>query len=130
MCKEKLNILLGRAIAQAVSRWLSGAAAMARARVRSCGICGEQSGTGAGFFQVLRFALPIFIPPIAPISPSSVIWGWYNSPIVAVVPSGLSLTPIIIIIIIIFFLVSSGLGYSSPLIHRMFYSSSPHGSIS
>jgi hypothetical protein len=35
---------LGRAITQAVGRWLPTAAAW----VRSCGICGEQSGTGAG----------------------------------------------------------------------------------
>jgi hypothetical protein len=30
----------------------------------------------------------------------TIIWGWYSRPIVATVPSGLSLTPIIIIIII------------------------------
>jgi hypothetical protein len=41
--------------------------------------------------------LPIFIPPIAPQSSSSIIWGWYNRPIVAAVPSGLSLTPLRII---------------------------------
>jgi hypothetical protein len=35
--------------------------------------------------------MPIFIPPIAPHSPSSVIWGWYNRPVVATVPSGLSI---------------------------------------
>jgi hypothetical protein len=33
------------------------------------GICGGQSGAGAGFLRVLRFPLPIFIPPIAPQSP-------------------------------------------------------------
>jgi hypothetical protein len=27
--------------------------------------CGGQSGAGAGFLRVLRFPLPIFIPPIA-----------------------------------------------------------------
>jgi hypothetical protein len=32
----------------------------------SCGICGGQSGTGAGFLRVLRFPLPILIPPTAP----------------------------------------------------------------
>jgi hypothetical protein len=36
----------GRAIAQAASRWLPTAAARVRARVRSCEICGGQSGTG------------------------------------------------------------------------------------
>jgi hypothetical protein len=83
----------GRAIAQAVSRRLPTAAGRVRARVRSCGICGEQSGTGAGFLRVLRFPLPIFIPPIGPQSPSSIIWDWYNRPEEAAVPSGLSLTP-------------------------------------
>jgi hypothetical protein len=47
--------------------------------------------------QVLRFPLPIFIPPITPQSPSSIIWGLYNRPGVAAVPSGLSPTPLIII---------------------------------
>jgi hypothetical protein len=88
---------MGRAIAQAVSRWLPTAAARVRARVWSCGICGAQSGGGAGFLRVLRFPLPIFIPPIAPKSPSSIIWGLYNKPELAAVPSGLSPTPLIII---------------------------------
>jgi hypothetical protein len=83
---------LGRAIAQAVSRWLPTAAARVRARVWLCGIYGGQSGAGAGFLRVLRFPLPIFIPPIAPQSPSSIIWGLYNRPEVAVVPIGLSPT--------------------------------------
>jgi hypothetical protein len=59
----------GRAIAQANSRWLPTAAG-------SSGICGGQSGAGAGFLRVLRFPLPVFIPPIAPQSPSPIIWGW------------------------------------------------------
>jgi hypothetical protein len=63
----------GRAIAQAVSRWLPTTAARVRARVRSCGIYGGQSGIRAVFLRVLRFPLPIFIPPIAPQSPSSII---------------------------------------------------------
>jgi hypothetical protein len=67
----------GRAIAQEVSRRLPTAAARVRAQVRSCGICGGQSGTGACFLRVLRFLLPILIPPIAPHS-SSIIRGWYN----------------------------------------------------
>jgi hypothetical protein len=97
---RNLNIVgtWGRAIAQAVSRRLPIAAARVRAVVRSCGICGGQSGTGAGFLQVLRFPLPIFIPPIAPQSPSSIIWCWYNRLTVVAVPSGLSLTPLRIII--------------------------------
>jgi hypothetical protein len=56
----------GRAVAQAVSRWLPTAAARVRVRA-TCGVCGEQSGTGAGFLRVLRFPLPI-IPPISPSS--------------------------------------------------------------
>jgi hypothetical protein len=91
----------GRAVAQAFSRWLHTEAARVLARVWSWGICGRQSGAGAGFLRVLWFPLPIFIPPIAPQSPSSIIWRWYNSPIVAAVPSGLNLTSLIIIIIII-----------------------------
>jgi hypothetical protein len=54
---------MGRAIAQAVSRWLPTAAARVRARVWSSGICGGQSGAGADFLRVLRFPMPIFIPP-------------------------------------------------------------------
>jgi hypothetical protein len=52
----------GRAVAQAVIRWLPTAAA----RV-ACGVCGGQSGIGAGFLRVLRFPLPI-IPPVSPSS--------------------------------------------------------------
>jgi hypothetical protein len=59
----------------------------------------EKNGTGAGFLRVLQFPLPIFIPQIAPQSPSSIIWGWYSRPVVAAVPSRLSLTPLRIIII-------------------------------
>jgi hypothetical protein len=58
--------MYGRAIAQAVSRWLPTAAARVRSQVRSCGIWGGQSGTGAGFLRVLQFPLPILIPPTAP----------------------------------------------------------------
>jgi hypothetical protein len=44
-----------RAIAQEVIRRLLTAAARVRAQVRSCGICGGQSGAEAGFLGVLRF---------------------------------------------------------------------------
>jgi hypothetical protein len=73
--------LLGRAVAQAVSRRLPTAAARVRAQVRSCGACSGQSDTGEGFLRVLRFPLPILIPPTAPHSSSSIIWGWYNMPV-------------------------------------------------
>jgi hypothetical protein len=71
---------VGRAIAKAVSCQFPTTVAWARAQVRSCGSCGGQSGTGAGFLQGLRFPLPILISPTPPHS-SSVIWGWYNRPV-------------------------------------------------
>jgi hypothetical protein len=42
--------LLGRAVAQAVRRWLPTAAARVRVQA-ACGVCGGQSGTGAGVFS-------------------------------------------------------------------------------
>jgi hypothetical protein len=75
----------GRAIDQAVSRWLPTTAARVRSWVWSRGICGGQSGAGARFLRVLRFPLPAFIPPIAPQSPSLIIRGWYNRPELAAV---------------------------------------------
>jgi hypothetical protein len=71
----------GRAIAQAVSRRLHTAAVRIWPLVRSCGIYGGQSGTGAGFLWVLRFPLPILIPPTVPHSYPSIIQSWYNWPI-------------------------------------------------
>jgi hypothetical protein len=50
----------------AVRRWLPTVAARVRVWA-ACGICGGQSGNGAGFLRVLRFPLPI-IPPISPLS--------------------------------------------------------------
>jgi hypothetical protein len=58
--------------------------------VRSCGICGGQSDTGAGFIRVLRFPLPILIPQTTPYSSSS--GAGTVGQLVADVPSGLSLT--------------------------------------
>jgi hypothetical protein len=44
-----LNLVLGRAIAKAVSRWLPTTAARVCALVWSSGSCGGQSNAGTGF---------------------------------------------------------------------------------
>jgi hypothetical protein len=80
---------MGRDVAQVISRWFPPP------------LPGLEPGSGhVGFLvdKVLRFPLPIFIRLITPQSPSSVIWDWYNSPVVAAVPNGLSLTPLRIIV--------------------------------
>jgi hypothetical protein len=51
-----------------------------RHRVCHVGFCGGQSGVGVGFLRVLRFPLPIFIPPIAPKIILIYHWGVYNRP--------------------------------------------------
>jgi hypothetical protein len=71
------TLLAGCVIAQAVSRRIPTEAARVRVSVKSCGICGGQSGAAAGFLRVLRFSLPILIPPISP-HLSSIIRAWYN----------------------------------------------------
>jgi hypothetical protein len=81
---ERTSIIAGRAIARAVSRRLPTAAARVRSHIKCC-------GTGAGFLRVVRFPLPILIPPTAPHS-SSLIRGCTIGRLVAYVPSGLSLT--------------------------------------
>jgi hypothetical protein len=78
----------GRAIAQAVSRWLPTAAARVRTQVRSCGICDGQNGTGIGFLRVLRFPLPILIQ-----STAFRVVIYHAGQLVADVQFGLSLTP-------------------------------------
>jgi hypothetical protein len=59
----KLRVRLVRegngGILLAVRRRPSTAAARDRSQARSCGICGGQNGTGAGFLRVLRFPLPM-----------------------------------------------------------------------
>jgi hypothetical protein len=59
-------------------------------QVRSCEICGVQSGTEAGFLWIHWFPLPILTPPIA-LHSSSIIQGWYNRSVTGQWPSGLSL---------------------------------------
>jgi hypothetical protein len=53
-------------MAQVVSHWLPTAVIQVRFEARTCGICGEQSRTGAVFLQVLQFPLTILIPLTAP----------------------------------------------------------------
>jgi hypothetical protein len=55
---EELLYFHGRAIAQAVSRWIPTAAVRGSKPGRHVGFCGGQSGVGAGFLRVLRFPLP------------------------------------------------------------------------
>jgi hypothetical protein len=87
------KIYPGRAVAQAVSHRLPTAAALVPVQVRSCDICGGQSGTGAGFLRVLRFPLPILIHRLLLIHRHLSSGASTIGPIVADVPSGLSLTP-------------------------------------
>jgi hypothetical protein len=82
---------IGRAVAQAVSHRLPTAAVRVRDQVMPCGICGGQSGTGAGFLRVLRLPLPSLIPTTAPHS-SSTGAGTIGQ-LVVDVPSGLRLSP-------------------------------------
>jgi hypothetical protein len=45
--------------------WLPTAAVLVQSQFRSCGICGGQSYTWAGFLRVLQFPLSILISPAA-----------------------------------------------------------------
>jgi hypothetical protein len=77
----KQMVVMGRTIAQAVSRWLPTAAV----RGSSPGLVMwdfvvDKSGAGAGFLRVLRFPLPIFIPPIPPKIILIYHRGLYNRP--------------------------------------------------
>jgi hypothetical protein len=81
----------GRAIAQTVIRRLHTAAVRVRAHVRSCGICGGQSGTGAGFVRILRFPLTISCHQL--LDSLHHLSSGTTGEILADVPSGLCLTP-------------------------------------
>jgi hypothetical protein len=63
-------LMLGRAIAQAVSLWFPTAAVQVRVRVWSNGISGGKSGAEERLRRVIRFPLPIFTPPNHPSSRS------------------------------------------------------------
>jgi hypothetical protein len=78
-----LTGLIGRAVAQAVSLWLPTAAARVRVQA-ACGVCGGQSGTGAGSPANHSTNFSIII----------ITRGWHNRHFVAAVSSGLNwITP-------------------------------------
>jgi hypothetical protein len=85
--------ILGCAIAQSVIRRFLTAAARVRAEVRSCGICGGQNVTRAGFHRLLWFPLQIIIPPAAPHTNHQSPAADKIGQISADVPSALSFTP-------------------------------------
>jgi hypothetical protein len=80
----------GRARAHAVSRRLPTEAARVRSQVKSCRICGGQSGAGAGFLPCTSVSSANSHSPTAPRLSSGA--GTIGQ-IVTDVPSGLSLTP-------------------------------------
>jgi hypothetical protein len=84
---------LGRAIAQAVSRLFLNAAAWVRFQVKSCGICGGQSGAGAVFLRVLLFPLSSSLSTNCSTLIHLSSGAGTRGQLVADVPSGLSLTP-------------------------------------
>jgi hypothetical protein len=89
-----LGLLQGRTIAQAVSRLLPTAAARVRARVRSCGICGGQSGSAAGFLRVFGFLCQFTFHRLLHNHRHHLSsWAGTIGQTVAAVPGGLSLTP-------------------------------------
>jgi hypothetical protein len=80
------------AVSQAVSRRLPTVTSRVQAQVRSCGICGGQIGTGAGFIHVLSIiSCQSFHRLLHTYHPSSGAGTVHQ--IVADVPSGLGLTP-------------------------------------
>jgi hypothetical protein len=85
--------LLGRAVAHTGSHRLPTAGSRVRARVKSCNVCGGQSGTGAGFLRVLRFVLPLIHPTNCSTIITIITQGWYSRPINGRSNSGLGSTP-------------------------------------
>jgi hypothetical protein len=85
--------MLVLAIAQTVRPRLPTAVVRVRVEVRSFGIYGGQSGTGAGFLRAFRFPLPILIPPTSHIRPHLSSGAGTIGQLVADVPSELCPTP-------------------------------------
>jgi hypothetical protein len=81
----------GRDIAQVVSRRLPTAAGRVRAHVRSCGICGGQSGSGVGFLEYFLFPYQCSFHRLLHTHLSSGVSA--IGQLVADVPSWLSVTP-------------------------------------
>jgi hypothetical protein len=79
-----------RVTEKAVSRRLPAAAARVRSWVGSYGIYGGQNDTGASFLRVLRFLLPILIPPMLHTHLSS--GAGTKGQLVADVPSAIAFT--------------------------------------
>jgi hypothetical protein len=78
-----------RVTAHVVSSRLPTVAAQVRARIRLCGVCGEQSYTGECLLRVLRFSYQFSIHQILHTHSAAGTMGQ----LVTDVPSGLSLTP-------------------------------------
>jgi hypothetical protein len=74
-------LFISCAAAGVVSRRLPTAATQVRARVNSCGVCGKQRGTGAGFLRVLRFHLPLIHSTESTTDITIITQGWHNRPI-------------------------------------------------
>jgi hypothetical protein len=69
-------LLMGRAMAQVVSRRPLTAEARVRDRVNPCGICGGQSGTGTGFSTSSSVFPCQYHSTVAP--QTHIIWGMRN----------------------------------------------------
>jgi hypothetical protein len=59
LCPSLHGLVLCYVGTKAVSCRLPTVATCVRSQVKSCGICGGQIDTGAGFLRVLRFSLPL-----------------------------------------------------------------------
>jgi hypothetical protein len=84
----------GRAIAQVVSCWLPTVVAQAQNRSGHVGFVVDKVALGQ--FLLKYFGSPANIHSTN-CSTISIIWGWYNRPVVATITSGVSLTPLRII---------------------------------